>query len=71
MLNKLATMQPERARHAAAIYYLLVESCNANSVHPLTYLTCILSNTRNKVMQLPTPDEFAPAGGCALRRSGL
>ena len=61
----------ERAGHAAAIYYSLVESCKANSVNPLTYLTYILSNARNKVTQLPTPDEFAefriaPAGDCAL-----
>ena len=61
----------ERAGHAAAIYYSLVESCKANSVNPLTYLTCILSHARNRAMQLPTPDEFAklntaPAGRCAL-----
>ena len=61
----------ERAGHAAAIYYSLVESCKANSVNPLTYLTYILSNTRNRAVQLPTPDEFthlstAPAGRCAL-----
>jgi hypothetical protein len=29
----------ERAGHAAAIYYSLVESCKANKVNPLTYLT--------------------------------
>ena len=34
----------ERAGHAAAIYYSLVESRKANSVNPLTYLTYILSN---------------------------
>ena len=61
----------ERAGHAAAIYYSLVESCKVNSVNPLTYLTYILSNARNRAVQLPTPDEFselsaAPAGGCAL-----
>jgi hypothetical protein len=61
----------ERAGHAAAIYYSLVESCKANSVNPLTYLTCILSHARNRAMQLPTPDEFAklntaPAGRCAF-----
>lgn len=28
-----------RAGHAAAIYYSLVESCKADSVNPLTYLT--------------------------------
>jgi hypothetical protein len=61
----------ERAGHAAAIYYSLVESCKANKVNPLTYLTYILSNARNKALQLPTPDVFAhfstaPAGRCAL-----
>ena len=61
----------ERAGHAAAIFYSLVESCKANSVNPLTYLTYILSNVRDKAMRLPTADEFAdlstaPAGGCAL-----
>jgi transposase len=61
----------ERAGHAAAIYYSLVESCKANKVNSLTYLTYILANARNKVLRLPTPDEFAtlstaPAGGCAL-----
>ena len=61
----------ERAGHAAPIYYSLVESCKANRVNQFTYLTHILSNARNKTVQLPTPDEFAelsaaPAGGCAL-----
>jgi hypothetical protein len=48
----------ERAGHAAAIYYSLVESCKANEVNPLTYLTYILSNARKKSITLPTPDEF-------------
>jgi hypothetical protein len=61
----------ERAGHAAAIYYSLVESCKANRVNPLTYLTYILGNARNKAVALQTPDEFctlsaAPAGECAL-----
>jgi transposase len=61
----------ERAGHAAAIYYSLVESCKANKVNPLTYLTYVLSNARNRAVVLPTPDEFAalstaPAGECAL-----
>ncbi|MGH2448790.1 MAG: IS66 family transposase [Steroidobacteraceae bacterium] len=49
----------EKAGHAAAIYYSLVESCKANKVNPLTYLTYVLSNARNKSLVLPTPDEFA------------
>ena len=61
----------ERAGHAAAIYYSMVESCKANKVNPLTYLTYILTHARDKSITLPTPDEFtvhstAPAGGCAL-----
>lgn len=43
----------ERAGHAAAIYYSLVESCTT-----LTYLTYVLANARNKSITLPTPDEF-------------
>ncbi len=61
----------ERAGHAAAIYYSRVESCKANRVNPLTYLTYILANARDKALRLSTPDEFAalstaPAGRCAL-----
>jgi hypothetical protein len=48
----------ERAGHAAAIYCSLVESCKANKVNPLTYLTYVLANARNKSITLPTPDEF-------------
>ncbi len=48
----------ERAGHAAAIYYSLVESCKANKVNPLTYLTYVLAHARNKSLTLPTPDEF-------------
>jgi hypothetical protein len=33
-----------RAGHAAAIYYSLVESCKANKVNPLTYLTAWACN---------------------------
>ena len=47
-----------RAGHAAAIYYSLVESCKASKVNPLTYLTYVLGNARNKSITLPTPDEF-------------
>jgi len=36
-----------------------VESCKANKVNSLTYLTYILANARNKALRLPTPDEFA------------
>ena len=59
----------ERAGHAAANYYSLVESCKANRVSPLTYLTDILSHARDRALQLQTPDRFsnlsaAPAGGC-------
>jgi hypothetical protein len=35
----------------------LVESCKANKVNPLTYLTYVLSNVRNKQVTLLTPDE--------------
>ena len=50
----------ERAGHAAAIYYSLVESCKANKVNPLTYLlTDVHANARNKSITRPTPDEFA------------
>lgn len=48
----------ERAGHAAAIYYSLVESCKANKVNPLTYLTYVLTHARNKSLTLRTPDEF-------------
>jgi transposase len=52
----------ERAGRAAAIYYSLVESCKANKVNPLAYLTYVLSNVRNKSIQLLTPDEFTTSG---------
>jgi hypothetical protein len=54
----IAVLISERAGHAAAIYYSLVESCKANKVNPLTYLTYVLANARNKSITLPTPDEF-------------
>jgi len=61
----------ERAGHAAAIYYSLVESCKANAVNPLTYLAYIVSNARNKAVQSPTPTELselsaARPGPCPL-----
>jgi len=48
----------ERAGHAAAIYYSLVESRKANKVNPLTYRTYVLTHARNKSITLPSPDEF-------------
>jgi len=48
----------ERAGHAAAIYYSIVESCKLNQVNPLTYLTHVLTHVRNRSVRLPTPDEF-------------
>jgi transposase len=48
----------ERGGRAAAIFYSLMESCKANKVNPLTYMTYILSNVRNKDIELLLPDEF-------------
>ena len=48
----------ERAGHAAAIYYSLVESCKVNQVNPLTYLTYVLSRVRDETFTIQTPDEF-------------
>jgi len=48
----------ERAGHAAAIYYSLVESCKVNTVNPLTYLTYVLERVRDKTVTIQTPDEF-------------
>lgn len=54
----------ERAGHAAAIYYSIVQSCKVNHVNPLTYLTYVLKNVRNRAVTLPTPDDFTvPASG--------
>ena len=36
----------------------LVESCKVNQVNPLTYLTYVLANVRNKSITIQTPDEF-------------
>jgi hypothetical protein len=53
-----------RAGHAAAIYYSIVQSCKVNQVNPLTYLTYVLKNVRNRSVVLPTPDDFTtPAAG--------
>ena len=55
----------ERAGHAATIYYYpRAESCKANQVNPLTYLTYVLGNARNKSVTMPTPDEFAASNIC-------
>jgi transposase len=61
----------ERVGPTAAIYYSLIKSCKANSVNPLTYLTHVLGNARNRAARLPPPDEFpelsvTAASGCAL-----
>jgi hypothetical protein len=54
----------ERAGHAAAIYYSIVQSCKVNHVNPLTYLTYVLKNVGNRSVTLPTPDDFTtPAAG--------
>lgn len=49
----------ERAGHAAAIYYSLVESCKLNQVNPLNYMNYLFSNVRNKNLTLLLPTEFA------------
>jgi transposase len=48
----------ERAGKAAALYYSLIESCKLNKVNPLTYMTYVLSNVRNKAITLLMPHEF-------------
>jgi hypothetical protein len=48
----------ERGGRAAAIYYSIVERCKLNKVNPLTHLTYVLSNVRNKRVTLLRPDEF-------------
>lgn len=65
------TVGSERGGRAAAIYYSLVESCKVNKVNPLSYLTYVLENARDKSHTLLTPDEFtgsniAQVGRCAL-----
>jgi len=49
----------ERAGKAAAIYYSLIESCKLNQVNPLTYMTYLLRNARNKAITLLMPHEFS------------
>jgi transposase len=51
----------ERAGHAAAIYYSIVQSCKVNHVNPLSYLTYVLKNVGNRAVTLPTPDDFTRA----------
>lgn len=48
----------ERGGKAAALYYSLIESCKLNKVNPITYMTYLLSNVRNKAITLPMPHEF-------------
>ena len=43
----------ERAGRAAAIYYSLVESCKANKVNPLTYLTYAVNAQTRIIGRLP------------------
>jgi hypothetical protein len=52
----------QRAGRAASIYYSLVESCKVNKVNPLTYLTYVLSNVRDKHVTLLTSYEFHASG---------
>ena len=49
----------ESVGRAAAIYYSIVESYKVNKVNPLTCLTYILENLRDKSHTLQTPDEFS------------
>jgi hypothetical protein len=49
----------ERAGHAAAIYYSIVESCRVNNVNPLSYVTYALQNVRNNSIHPMTPDEYS------------
>ena len=46
--NAFLFVGSERAAHAASSYYPLVESCKANKINPLTYLTYILSHARKQ-----------------------
>jgi hypothetical protein len=48
----------ERAGHAAALYYSLIGSCKVNRINPLTFLTYVLSQVRDKTFTIQTPDEF-------------
>ena len=57
----------ERGGRAAAIYYSLMESCKVNKVNPLTYMTYLLGNVRNRKITLLLPDEF---GGSSVSQIG-
>lgn len=57
----------ERGGRAATLYYSLMESCKVNKVKPLTYMTYLLGNVRNKGATLLLPDEFTAN---SLPRSG-
>jgi transposase len=48
----------ERGGRAAAIYYSLIESCKLNKVNPLSYMTYLLANARNKNETLLLPTEY-------------
>ena len=45
----------EGAGHAAGIYCSIVQSYKVNQVNPLTYLTYLLNNVRNRFVTLSTP----------------
>jgi transposase len=48
----------ERGGKAAAIYYSLIESCKLNKVNPLSYMTYLLANARNKNKLPLLPTEY-------------
>lgn len=48
----------ERAGNSAALYYSLIESCKLNQINPLTYMTYLLTNARNKAITLLMPHVF-------------
>ena len=56
--NAFLFVGSERAGHTVAIYYSIVQSCKVNQVNPLTYLTYVLKNVRNRSVTLPTPHDF-------------
>ena len=56
--KKFLFVSSERGGRAAAIYYSLIESCKLNKVNPLSYMTYLLTNARNKTETLLLPTEF-------------